>query len=59
MNTVQSDVFAVGTVLHELYSGVIPYQGSKGKQIIEDYLLTGQLPQKGGIRIEISQIRTY
>ncbi len=50
------DVFALGTMLYELYTGDIPYHGIDPADIKDRVLKDSSLPYKIGMKKSISQI---
>ena len=50
------DVFALGTMLYELYSGEVPYQGIDPADIREKVLKDSSLGHKIGMKKSIIQI---
>ncbi len=53
------DIFALGTLLYEIYSGEIPYQGIDPSDIREKVLKDSALPHKIGMKKSISQISKW
>lgn len=53
------DVFALGTMLYELYSGDIPYHGIDPADIKDKVLKDSTLPYKIGMKKSITQISKY
>ena len=53
------DVFALGTMLYELYSGDIPYHGIDPADIKDKVLKDSSLPYKIGMKKSIAQISSY
>lgn len=50
------DIFALGTMLYEVYSGEIPYHGIDPADIKDKVLKDCNLPQKIGMKKSISQM---
>jgi len=52
------DVFALGTLLYELYAGEVPYQGLDPADIKDRILKDSNLPFKVNVKKSISEIST-
>jgi hypothetical protein len=52
------DVFALGTLLYELYAGEVPYQGLDPADIKDRILKDSSLPFKVNVKKSISEIST-
>lgn len=52
------DIFALGTLLYEFYSGDIPYHGIDPSDIKDKVLKDSNLPYKIGMKKSIAQIST-
>jgi serine/threonine protein kinase len=50
------DIFALGTLLYELYSGEIPYHGLDPSDIKERILKDSNLPMKIAVRKPVAEI---
>ena len=50
------DIFALGTMLYEIYSGDIPYHGIDPSDIKAKVLKDSNLPHKIGMKKSISQL---
>jgi serine/threonine protein kinase len=50
------DIFALGTMFYELYSGEIPYQGIDPSDIKEKVLKDSSLPLRNGMNKAVLQI---
>lgn len=50
------DIFALGTLLYELYSGEIPYHGLDPSDIKERILKDSNLPMKLAVRKPIAEL---
>lgn len=53
------DIFALGTMLYEIYSGEIPYHGLDPSDIRERVLKDSNFPQKIGMKKPICQISKF
>lgn len=53
------DIFALGTMLYEIYSGDIPYHGIDPTDIKDKVLKDSNLPPKIGMKKSIAQMSTY
>lgn len=53
------DIFALGTMLYEIYSGDIPYHGIDPSDIKDKVLKDSNLPYKIGMKKSIAQISKY
>lgn len=53
------DVFALGTLLYELYAGEVPYQGLDPADIKDRILKDSSLPFKVNVKKSISEISNY
>ena len=51
------DVFAIGTLLYELYSGEVPYHGLDPQDIKAKVLKDCNLPMKMSVKKSILEIR--
>jgi hypothetical protein len=47
------DIFALGTLLYEIYTGDIPYYGLDATDIKEKILKDSTLPTQGNIKKEV------
>lgn len=54
----ETDIFALGTLLYELYLGVLPHEGAEVGQCLERYQLEGQLPYRLGTRKDVWDLST-
>jgi serine/threonine protein kinase len=52
------DVFALGTLLYELYAGEVPYHGLDPADIKDRILKDSSLPVKGALRKPVTEIST-
>ena len=50
------DIFALGTLLYEIYGGEIPYQGVDPADIKDKVIKDSSLPHKIGIKKSISDL---
>jgi serine/threonine protein kinase len=53
------DVFALGTLIYEIYTGEVPYHGLDPADIKEKVLKDGNLPNKISVKKSISEISIF